>query len=69
GDFSAFPEDGITWIRNLGRSLKIRPLSEFGLNTNLFQEIVLRSQESNSMKGNPVYLTDMELTHVLEQAI
>jgi alcohol dehydrogenase class IV len=69
GDFSAFPEDGITWIRNLCLSLNIRPLSEFGLNINLIQEIVSQSQKSNSMKGNPVFLTDIELTHILEQAL
>jgi len=69
GGFSAIPEDGITWIRNLCHSLNVRPLSEFGLNISLFQEIVIQSQKANSMKGNSVLLTDRELTFVLEQAL
>ncbi len=68
GGSSNAPEDGINWIGNLCNSLNIRPLGKFGLTINLFQEIVMQSQNANSMKGNPVLLTDEELIHVLEYA-
>ena len=69
GDSSALPEDGITWIWTLCHALHIRPLAEFGLNISLFQEVVLQSQKSNSMKGNSVVLTNRELAIILELAL
>jgi alcohol dehydrogenase class IV len=48
--------------------MKILPLGKFGLKENLFPEIVSQAQKASSMKGNPISLTDSELTLILEKA-
>ncbi len=68
GDATASAESGTAWIRMLCDSLNIQPLKEYGLNPKYFLEIVAQSQKANSMKGNPVNLTDSELLSILECA-
>jgi alcohol dehydrogenase class IV len=68
GDPSATPDDGTEWIWNLCQAMKILPLGKFGLKENLFPEIVSQAQKASSMKGNPISLTDSELTLILEKA-
>lgn len=60
---------GVQWIKNLCYALNIPPLSEFGLKTGHIPEVVEKSRNSSSMKGNPISLTAEELTEILEQAI
>jgi alcohol dehydrogenase class IV len=69
GDSTAIPEDGVEWIWNLCHAMKILPLAEFGLKASLFSEIVSQAQKASSMKGNPIFLTDRELTDILVKAI
>jgi alcohol dehydrogenase class IV len=69
GDSTAIPEDGVEWIWNLCHAMKILPLAEFGLKASLFSEIVSQAQKNSSMKGNPILLTDRELTDILVKAI
>jgi alcohol dehydrogenase class IV len=69
GDSTAIPEDGVEWIWNLCHAMKILPLAEFGLKASLFSEIVSQAQKTSSMKGNPILLTDRELTDILVKAI
>ncbi len=60
---------GVQWIKNLCHALNIPPLSEFGLKTGHIPEVVEKSKNSSSMKGNPISLTAEELTEILERAI
>lgn len=61
--------DGLVkWVQNICSVLKVPPLSEFGLKESDFQTVVAKSQKSSSMKGNPITLTDDELTAILEKA-
>jgi len=61
--------DGIVWIQNLCRNLKIPDLSRIGLNENDFPAVVEKSKSSSSMRGNPLTLSDEELTEILRRSI
>lgn len=65
---NASANDGVTWVQDLCRAFNIRPLSEYGLETKNFPALVKQSQAASSMKGNPVALTDTELSEILSKA-
>ncbi len=69
GDPLAAAADGTSWVQALCRDLDIPPLSEFGISASDFPEIVAKSAKSSSMKGNPLPLSDDELTSILAAAI
>jgi alcohol dehydrogenase class IV len=66
GNPKASLDDGIEWQRNLCAQLQIPRLSDLGINKTDFEIIVEKSENSSSMKGNPVKLTRDELTQILE---
>ena len=68
GNETARAEDGTSWVRELCKSLRFRALSEYGLKAEDFPTLVAQSQKANSMKGNPVALTDEELLQILGAA-
>jgi alcohol dehydrogenase class IV len=68
GDSTASAEAGADWVRQLCVSLDIKPLKAYGLNPDDFLAVIAQSQKANSMKGNPVSLTDAELLAILESA-
>jgi alcohol dehydrogenase class IV len=69
GQPEASAEDGAAWARELTAALNIPPLAEYGVRREHFPEIVEKSARASSMKGNPITLTDTELTAVLETAL
>jgi alcohol dehydrogenase class IV len=69
GDETASAEAGAEWVRDLCSALDIRPLKEYELNPDDLRAVVEQSQKANSMKGNPVNLTDAELFSILQSAI
>jgi len=68
GNPAASAEDGTTWVRELCQALNIRSLADYGLKPEDHPALVEQSQKANSMKGNPIALTDKELLQVLEAA-
>lgn len=62
-------EDGIAWLRVLCASFNIPALAVYGIQTQDFPAIIAQAKKANSMKGNPVELTDAELTNILENAL
>jgi alcohol dehydrogenase class IV len=62
-------EDGINWLAGLCRDLMVPPLSALGITEADFPAIVEKSKNSSSMKGNPIELTELELTQVLHHAL
>lgn len=60
--------DLATWIAETCQIMKIPPLSAYGLTEDMFEGVVKASAGSSSMKGNPVKLTNEELTSILKQA-
>lgn len=69
GNPDALAEDGIRWLHDLCADLKILPLSAYGVARADFPAIIAPSKKASSMKGNPIVLTDEELTAILERAI
>ena len=61
--------DGVEWVRDICLALKVPSLSEFGLKEQDFPTVVAKSQKSSSMKGNPISLTDDELTAILKKSL
>ncbi|MFZ5515179.1 MAG: iron-containing alcohol dehydrogenase [Candidatus Zhuqueibacterota bacterium] len=66
---SARLPDLVQWLTRLCADLKIPTLSDLGMTSGDISEVVSKSQNSSSMKGNPISLTRGELTLILEQSI
>lgn len=62
-------EDGIRWVQNLCDELGFQGLGAFGVKTEHFSEIISFAKNSSSMKGNPVKLTEVELSDILTRAL
>lgn len=69
GKTNAKAEEGIARIHDLCDALDIPGLSDFGITEDHFPGLISRSKEASSMKGNPVNLTDEELTEILQKAV
>lgn len=61
-------EDGIEWLAALCRDLQVPPLSALGIAEADFSVIVEKSKNASSMKGNPVELSEEQLTQILREA-
>lgn len=68
GDPAASAEDGAAWVEKLCAELDILPLARWGVAQGDFPALVAAAQKASSTKGNPILLTDEELTEVLERA-
>lgn len=69
GKSNAKAEEGIARIHDLCEALDIPGLSDFGITEDHFPDLIARSKKASSMKGNPVNLTDEELTEILQKAV
>ncbi len=69
GDDGARAEDGIQWLRKLTAALGVQPLAAYGVMQSDFPTIIAQSKKASSMKGNPIELTDDELTRVMQMAV
>jgi alcohol dehydrogenase class IV len=69
GSATARAADGILWMQDLCVALKVPPLAEFGLKEADLPNVVASSKRASSMKGNPIELTDRELTEILKKAL
>ena len=69
GNPQARPEDGIAWLGELSAGFKIAPLAGYGVQEPFFLALTAQAKRANSMKGNPVELTDAELTAILIAAL
>ncbi len=66
---SAVAEDGVIWVKELVKKLKIPSLSEFNLSVNSFPELIEKARNSSSMKGNPVELDYEKLYGILNKSL
>ena len=62
-------EDGAAWLRELVDELGIPPLSAYGVSAGDVSRVVAQARKASSMGGNPIVLTDGELSDVLGAAI
>ena len=69
GSGKATSEDGIRWVHDLCKDLRIPGLRTYGVSESDVQAVVEQAAKASSMKANPIQLTTEELTEVLEQAI
>jgi alcohol dehydrogenase class IV len=69
GRNTAEPEDCVTWLRELVRSLGIPGLAHHGLRSEDIPELVGKATRASSMRGNPVLLTPAELTAIVTAAL
>ena len=61
--------DTVNWVNRICLEMRIPALKDIGLKENHIPEIVKQAKNSSSTKGNPVKLTEDELTQILLQAI
>ncbi|MBV8225361.1 MAG: iron-containing alcohol dehydrogenase [Verrucomicrobia bacterium] len=69
GSGKATSEDGIRWVHDLCKDLRIPGLRTYGVSASDVPVVVEQAAKASSMKANPIKLTTEELTEVLEQAI
>lgn len=69
GDPDAKAADGVAWLEDLCKHLDVAALSHFGVKEEHFEEIINKSMNASSMKGNPIELTFDELKDILKQAL
>ena len=69
GDAGASYADGESWLRGLTEELAVPGLAAYGVGEKDLAGIVAKAMASSSMKGNPIALTEAELTAVLAEAL
>jgi alcohol dehydrogenase class IV len=69
GQQDALPEDLVTWTGQLVRHLHIQRLGSYGLRDGDVEVLVAQAAKANSMKANPLLLTEAELRHVIDAAL
>jgi alcohol dehydrogenase class IV len=65
----AIPEDAIAWLEQLTTALSIPGLASYGLNEPEIAEVVASAQKASSMRGNPIELSDDEVTEILTRSL
>ncbi len=66
---NATATDGVQWIRNICKEMDIPALRKFGLEEKDIPIIAQRAKMASSTKGNPVELSENELTEILKLAL
>lgn len=69
GNVQASATDGAAWAEELCEELSVTSLSELGLREHDVDTAVAKAQNSSSMKGNPIELTEAELRAVVTAAM
>jgi alcohol dehydrogenase class IV len=62
-------DDGIAWLADLTAALEIPGLARHGLTAARIPELVAKARVASSMKGNPIALTDDELTEIATSSL
>jgi alcohol dehydrogenase class IV len=69
GKREARAEDAVEWLQKLANELQIPALSAYGLSSRDVPAVAAKTKRASSMQGNPIALTDEELTEILTAAI
>jgi alcohol dehydrogenase class IV len=67
GEYLEF--NAAVWAAELAKELEIPGLAQYGVTPAHIAEIVQKSKNASSMKGNPIGLTDDELTEIMTRAL
>jgi alcohol dehydrogenase class IV len=65
----AEPEAATEWVEQLVAKMEIPGLAAYGFVPDAVPELIRKAQESSSMKGNPIGLTDEQLEMILTEAM
>lgn len=65
----AVAEDGVRWVEELCRALRIAPLRSWGLAEGDVLAVVQKATQASSMKANPIPLKEDELRDLLAAAL
>ena len=68
GQANATLDHGITWLHDLCHDLPIPPLRQYGLQRSDFPFLIEKALRSSSMQGNPVELSEQQLSTILDKA-
>ncbi len=68
-DAAATALDGVAWVTDLVNALPIPSLSAYGLRSADIPSAVEKAMKASSTRGNPIPLTEAELTAILERAM
>jgi alcohol dehydrogenase class IV len=68
-DSNATAQKGVSWIQELCNTLDVPTLSSIGLTEEEIPSIVEKAQRASSMKGNPIELTENELSDILKKSL
>jgi alcohol dehydrogenase class IV len=69
GQPDATPEDGIVWLQELTAALSIPGLASYRLSEDEIPAVVTAAQKASSMRGNPIELTDAEVTEIVTRSL
>jgi len=69
GNPAAIGEDGVSWLLDLCKAMEVPTLGSYGLTHADFPALIEKAIVSSSMKGNPVQLTEGEMTKILDRAM
>ncbi len=69
GNADAAITDGVSCVRGLADEMAVPGFASYGMTDGDLAEVVAKAVPSSSMKGNPILLTEGELTAVLARAL
>jgi alcohol dehydrogenase class IV len=69
GQPDATSEDGIAWLEELTAALSIPGLVSYKLSEEDISGIVTAAQKASSMRGNPIELSDIEVTEIVTRSL
>jgi alcohol dehydrogenase class IV len=69
GQPDATPEEAIGWLQDLTTALSIPGLASYGLDDDEIAEVVAAAQKASSMRGNPIELTDQEVSEIVTRSL
>ena len=69
GQRDAAPGDGIVWLQELTAALSIPGLASYRLSEDEIPAVVAAAQKASSMRGNPIELSDTEVTEIVTRSL
>jgi alcohol dehydrogenase class IV len=69
GRSDATPEDAIAWLQELTGALSIPGLASYGLSHDQIDAVVAAAQNASSMRGNPIELSDQEVSEIVTRSL
>jgi alcohol dehydrogenase class IV len=69
GRSDATAEDAIAWLQELTGALSIPGLASYGLSHDQIDAVVTAAQNASSMRGNPIKLSDQEVSEIVTRSL